>query len=174
MAMDAQFAARIEQTIDGEQLQHLFPTHRFPAFGQTLLPELIQTQLAPQFTSEPAVAEDARTLQFQAAQSDLDTVDGIGRKLPVIGKQTHGGEALFGFIEYVERLSPRRLLAIIDLAEIENGALHSLAARQTTVLHHTEVAMIFTVFAPVCAAEKHLSAAACQRSEAQKRGKVFT
>src|ERR1043166_2593853 len=174
MAMDTQFAARVEQTIDGEQLQHLFPTHRFPASGQTLLPELIQAQLAPEFTSEPAVAEDARTLQFQAAQADLDAVDGIGRKFPVIGKQTHGGEALFGFIEYVERLSPCRLLVVIDLAEIENGALRSLAARQSTVFDHTEVAMIFAVFAPVCVAEKHLSAAACQTSKAQKRGEVFT
>ena len=129
MAMDTQLAARIEQTIHGEQLQNLFPTHRFPAFGQTLLPELIQTELAPEFTSEPAVAEDARTLQFQAAHADLDAVDGIGRKFPVIGKQTHGGETLFGFIEYIERLPPCGLLAVIDLAEIENGALRCLAAR---------------------------------------------
>src|SRR5579863_1753221 len=140
--MHTEFAAGVQQTIDGEQLQHLFPTHRFTAFGQTLSPELIQAQLAPEFTSQPAVAEDARTLQFQAAQADLDAVDGIGRKLPVIGKQTHGGEALFGFIEYVERLSPCRLLSVIDLAEIENGALRSLAARQPTVLNHTKVAMI--------------------------------
>jgi hypothetical protein len=34
--------------------------------------------------------------------------------------------------------------------------------------------VIFAVFAPVCAAQKHLSAAAWQRSQAQKRGKVFT
>ena len=93
-----------------------------------MLPELIQAQLAPEFTSKPAVAEDARPLQFQAAQADLYAVDGIGRKVPVIGKQAHGGEALFGFIEYFERLSPRRLLPVIDLAEVENGALRSLAA----------------------------------------------
>src|SRR5579864_2205970 len=34
--------------------------------------------------------------------------------------------------------------------------------------------MILAVLVPVCAAQKHLSAAACQRSKAQKRGKVFT
>src|SRR5690349_8381989 len=34
--------------------------------------------------------------------------------------------------------------------------------------------MILGIFAPVCAAQKHLSAAACQRSKPQKRGKVFT
>jgi hypothetical protein len=139
-----------------------------------LLPELIQTQLPPQFTSQPTVAEDARTLQFQAAQADLDAVDGIGRKFPILGKQAHRGEALFGFSEDLERLSPCGLLAVVDLAEIENGALRCFAARQTAVLNHAEVAMIFAVFAPVCAAQEHLSAAACQRSKAQKRAKVFT
>src|SRR6516225_9289541 len=34
--------------------------------------------------------------------------------------------------------------------------------------------MILAVLAPVCAAQKHPSAAACQRSISQKRGKVFT
>src|SRR5579885_2975551 len=34
--------------------------------------------------------------------------------------------------------------------------------------------MILAVLAQVCAAQKHVSAAACQRSIAQKRGKVFT
>jgi hypothetical protein len=34
--------------------------------------------------------------------------------------------------------------------------------------------MVLAVLASVCAAQKHLSAAACQRSQPQKRGKVFT
>src|SRR5215469_15473839 len=172
--MYPEFAARLEQTVDGEQPQHFFPTHRFTAFGQALLPELIQPQLLPEFTGEPAVAEYARTLQFQAAQANLYAVDGVGGKFAVIGEQTQGSEPLFGFIEHIKRLSPPGLLPVIDLAEVEHGALRCLAARQPTVLNHAEVAMILAVFAPVCAAQKHLSAAACQRSKPQKRGKVFT
>src|SRR5579872_5227459 len=172
--MHAEFAAGIEQTIDHQQSQHLFPTHRFTAFGQTLSPELVEAQLLPKFACQPATTEDARTLQFQPAQAHLHAVDGIGGNFPIVGKQTHGGEALFGFAEYIERLAPRRLLLIVDLAEIENGALRGLAPGQPPVLDHAEIPMILAVLVPVCAAQKHRSAAACQRSISQKRGKVFT
>src|SRR5262249_23509705 len=67
-----------------------------------------------------------------------------------------------------------RLLLIVDLAEIENRALGGLAAGQTPRLDHAEVPMILAVLVPVCAAQKHRSAAACQRSISWKRGKVFT
>src|SRR6185295_10199366 len=121
------------------------------------------------FTSQPAAAEYARTLQFQTAQAHRNAVDGIGGKLPVIGKQTHGGEALFGFVEHIERLSPCRLLLVVDLAQIKNGALRCLAAGQPPVLDNAEVAVILAVLASIRAAQKHLSAAACQRSMSQKR-----
>jgi len=65
--MHAEFAPGIEQAIDHQQLQHLFPTHRLTAFRQPLLPELVQAQLLPEFACQPAVAEYARTLQFQPA-----------------------------------------------------------------------------------------------------------
>src|SRR5262249_21368198 len=91
-----------------------------------------------------------------------------------IWKQTHGGETLFGFVEHIERLSPCGLLPIVDLAEIENGALRCLAAGQPPVLDNAEVSVILAVFASICAAQKHLSAAAWQRSISQKRGKIFT
>ena len=82
--MHAEFAAGIEQTIDHQQPQHLFPTHRFTAFGQTLSPELIQAQLLPKLACQPAIAEDARTLQFQTAQAHLYAIDGIGGKFPIV------------------------------------------------------------------------------------------
>ena len=155
MAMHAEFAAGIEQTIDHQQPQHLLPTYRFTAFGQTLSPELIEAQLLPKLAGQPATTENARTLQFQPAQAHLHTVDGIGGDFPIVGKQTHRGEALFGLVEYIQRLAPRRLLLIVDLAEIENGALCCLAAGQSPVLDHAEIPMILAVLAPVCAAQKH-------------------
>src|ERR1700728_297150 len=150
--MHPEFAAGIEQTIDHQQPHHLFPTYRFTAFGQTLSPELIETQLLPKLARQPATTEDAWTLQFQPTQAHLHAVDRIGGNFPIVGKQTHGGEALFGLVEYVQRLAPRRLLLVVDLAEIENGALGCLAAGQTAVLDHAEIPMVLTVLAPVCAA----------------------
>src|SRR4051795_4809638 len=69
--MHAEFAAGFEQTIDDEQPQHFFPTHRFTTFWQTLLPELIKTQLLPEITGQPATAEHPGTLQFESAQPHL-------------------------------------------------------------------------------------------------------
>lgn len=87
--MHAEFATGIEQTVDHQQSQHLFPTHRFTAFGQTLSPELVEVQLLPKFACQPATTEGARTLQFQPAQAHLHAVDGIGGHFPIVGKQTH-------------------------------------------------------------------------------------
>jgi hypothetical protein len=91
-----------------------------------------------------------------------------------MGKETQRGEALFGFVKHIQRLPPGGLLLVIDLSEVENGTLRCFTAGQTPVLDYAEVPVIFAVLPPVCAAQKHLSAAECQRSEAQKRGKVFT
>src|SRR5919202_1040729 len=70
----------------------------------------------PKLAGQPAVAENARTLQLQPAQAHLDAVDGIRRNFPVIGKQTQRGEALFGFVKHLQSLPPGGLLLVIDLA----------------------------------------------------------
>src|SRR5205085_1250507 len=169
LAMHAEFAAGIEQTIDHQQPQHLLPTYRFTTFRQTLSPELVEAQLLPEFAGQPATTENARTPQFQPAQAHLHAVDGIGGNFPIVGKQTHGCEALFTFVEYIERLAPRGLLLIVDLAEIENGALRGLAAGQPPVLDHAEIPMILAVLAPVCAAQKHLSSSMPEIDVSEKR-----
>src|ERR1044072_211197 len=116
--MPAELAAGIEQTIDHQQPQHLFPTHRFPAIWQTLLPEFVQAQLLPQFASQPAIVKYAWPPQFQTAQPNLCAIHGVSGQFAIVREQTHRGEALFRLIEYLQRLSPRSLLLIIDLAEI--------------------------------------------------------
>ena len=139
-----------------------------------LLPELIQTELLPKFASQPAVAEHARSSQLQPTQAHWHAVRGVAGKLPVVGKQTHSGEALFRIIEYLQRVPPRRLLLIVDLSQIQHGALRRLATRQATVLHDAEVTVIIVVFVAIGAAQKHALAAECQRFRTQKRAEVCT
>src|SRR5215471_9865631 len=106
--MHAELAAGIEQTIDHQQPQHLFPAHSFPALRQTLLPELVQAELLPQFASQPATAEYSWPPQLQTAQANLCAIHGVSGKFAIVREQTHRGEALFGLVEYLQRLSPRR------------------------------------------------------------------
>ena len=52
---------------------------------------------------------------YQIRPPDLQQIP----RITIAGrKQTHGGETLFGFIEYGKRFSPCCLLLVIDLAEI--------------------------------------------------------
>src|SRR5512134_2182589 len=109
----------------------------------------------PDLTGQPAVAKAARPPQFQFAQSDLQAVGGIRGDLAILGEQTQRARALLLFIEDLQGLAPGRLLAVVDLAQVKDGALRGLAGRQTTVLHHAEVAVILAVLPAVGGAQKH-------------------
>jgi hypothetical protein len=78
--------------------------------------------------SSRRLTASSRSTFSQTAQAHLDAVNGIGWDLPVIGKQTHRGEALLGFIEHFQRPAPRCLLPVVDLTQIQNGALRRLFA----------------------------------------------
>jgi hypothetical protein len=94
-----------------------------------LLPELIQSELLPQLASQPAIAEYPWPPQFQTVQANLCAIYGVSRKLAIVREKTHRGEALFLLVEYLQRLAPRRLLLIINLAEIQDCTLCSFSAR---------------------------------------------
>jgi hypothetical protein len=59
------------------------------------------------------------------------------------------------FIKHGQRLAPGYLLLIVDLAEIENGSLHRFVGSNAMIFYNAEVAMIFTVFYAMDAAQKH-------------------
>jgi hypothetical protein len=63
------------------------------------------------------------------------------------------------------------LLLVVDLAQIQHGALHGSEAGQTAILHHAEVAVNPVILFSLSAAQKHGEAAACQKSRQKKRGR---
>src|ERR1700687_3403838 len=144
--MHTKLAARIQQSVHHQELQHFFPRDVSPRSTKTSLPKLIQAQLLPQLTSEPAATKQTRPPQFQAAQFHLQTIDRIGGNLAVVGKQTQIRIFLLLFIKHRKRLAPCPLLLVIDLAEIENGSLYRLLGSDAMVFHDAEIAMIFAVF----------------------------
>src|SRR5215203_5157141 len=100
--MHTQFAARIDQPVDHQQLQHLLPTDCFPTVRQSFLPEPIESQLAPQIARQPAVAERTRSPKLQPAQLHLQTVYRISGNFSIFWKQTQRARALSLFIEYIQ------------------------------------------------------------------------
>ena len=118
------------------------------------MPEFGQPQLAPDLAGQPTVAERPRPSQLQAAQPHLQAVDGVGGNRAVLWEQTQRAVVLLVFIEDLQRLAPRRLLRIVDLAQVEHGALHDLVARDALALHHAEVAVLVAVLLSSSAAQK--------------------
>ena len=170
LPVQAKLTAGIEQAIHHQQPQHLLPTHRLARFRQALLPKLIQPELLPQLARQPAIAEGPRPPQFQPAQLHLDAVQRIGGNFPVIREQAHGGVALFVFVEDLQRLAPRGLLLVVDLAQIQHRPLHRLAAGQPPILHDAEVAVVLAVLLSVRCCAETSEAAECQKSSGKKRG----
>src|ERR1700730_19283539 len=104
----------------------------------------MQAQLTPQLARQPTTADPARAPPFPAAPFYLQTVDCIGGNLAVVGKQTQVRILLLLFIKHQQRLAPRRLLLVVDFAQIENGSLHRFARSDAMVFYNAEVAMILT------------------------------
>src|SRR5262249_59238207 len=65
VAVQSELAAWLNQPVGDEQIQNFVPADRFAPFGQSFLPELIQTQLLPQLTGQPTDSEYTRIPQFQ-------------------------------------------------------------------------------------------------------------
>ncbi len=66
-------------------------------------------------------------MQLHLVELDLNAVDGVARNLAVFGKQAQFGEPLLALDEDFQRFAPGRLLAVIDLPQVEHAALGYLA-----------------------------------------------
>src|SRR5687767_16018626 len=104
--MHTQLAARIDQPVDHQQLQHLLPTDCFPPLRQSILPETVQSQLAPQIACQPAVSEGTRSPELQATQLHLQAVYDIGGNFSIFRKQTQRARTLPIVVGTLQNFSP--------------------------------------------------------------------
>src|SRR5207253_4185167 len=126
LPMHMKLAARMQQPVHYQELQHFLPRDASTPAAETTVPKLLQAQLLPQLARQPATAEKARTSQLEPAHFHLQTVDRIGRNLAVVRKQTQVLIILLLFIKHRQRLLPCRSLMVVDLTEIENRSLSVL------------------------------------------------
>ena len=155
LPVQTELTARRHQSAHHQQLQHLRPRHFLPSLAQALFPEFAQPQLPPQLASQPVVAKRPRPPQLHLLQLHLHAVQRIGRKRAVLGKQTQARGPLLDFIKHLQRLAPRRLLAIIDLAQIQHPPLHHSARTQPPTLLHAPVAVLLAVFLALVRSQVH-------------------
>ncbi len=118
-------------------------------------PESVQFQLPPQFTAQPTVAEGPRAPQLHLAQLDLDGIQGIGGDRPVFRKPTQRSRLLPALVEDLQRLAPSRLLAVVDLTQIQHAALDDSAGLKAAAFLDAVVAVFLTVLLPPVASQEH-------------------
>jgi hypothetical protein len=83
------------------------------------------------------------------------TLNGVGGNPPVFRKQAQRCESVLFLIKHLQRFAPCRLLAVVDLAQVQNLALRYFARLQTPTFHHRVVAVFLAVLDPPIAAQKH-------------------
>lgn len=123
---------------------------------QVLSPELLQVQFIPQPATQPAITEEARPFKRQFGKLNFQSVENLGRNVPVLGEEADLLSELINFIEDLQALAPGRLLRVIDLTQVENGSLGRTTHAQTPVFDDAKIAMLFAVFFASVKAQKHV------------------
>jgi len=155
-AVQMPLAAGSHQLAHGEQFEHFAPGHLGLAVGQVLAPERAELQFIPETTRQPTIAEDARMLERQFGQLHLQAVEDLGRDLAVGGEQTDLFGELSRLVEDVQLLAPSRVLGVVDLAQVEDGALRGVAGAQAAVFDDAPVAMHLAVLLAGVETQKHV------------------
>ena len=148
-AVQAPFAARAYQTVNGNHFQNVAPPGSLPPDWQTLRPKVIQVELLPELATQPARAPLTWPHKPHAREPDTD-----GRNLAVADIQ---GQVLFwkerdllrGRVTFtrkkINRLLPGSFLTTIEFSQIENMALKNSAARYPAVFDNAPVKVLFAV-----------------------------
>src|ERR1700686_1149909 len=155
MPVQSPFAAGRNQLVADQRLQDVQPVRPFARGRQRRKPELVQSQLIPQKSGHPAGTPLTRPTQSHLAQSDRHHIAIERRGNTILGKQRN----LFGlpgaFIEDLNRLAPRRFLAVVDLSEIQHLPLNHAAVVSAPVLYNGPCPMFLAVLATNLGAQKH-------------------
>ena len=143
-----ELAAGIDQPVRNQGLEHVEPPRAFSRGRQARRPELIQPQPRPKFQGQPTGTPLPRPPQLQLVHPDLNMRDGR-RRLPIRRKQTQLRRPAIETGHGIDGLAPSRLLAVVNLTQIQQRLLRTPATAQTTVLHHAPVAMNLAIL-PTC------------------------
>ena len=152
--MQPPLAARIDQWVTNQRLQHVQPARALTTRRQPRLPEPIQLQPLPQHPRQPARPPLTRTAQPQRLQLDPNHLAFQLRRLPVRRKQRHRLRTR-RLAQHLYGTAPRRPLSIVDLAQIQHLPLHHATARVPAVLHHAPVTVLLAVLETSLGANEH-------------------
>lgn len=130
--MDEEFAARGQQAVDDEQLEHFVPRHIAGVVGQGVVPEGVEVEIGPELGGGPAVAEAAGGFHGEGRELDLDHVGGVGGGRVAVGEEAQLS-GLSVLVQDLNRVLPGSELGGVEFAQVEHLALdHAVAADAQT------------------------------------------
>ena len=115
MTMQPPLAARREQSIDGEDAQHLLPVGALAAWREAGTKKIIEVKRAPQFVGQPARTPLTRMLQAQFTQPHLQPFHLARRQRAICRKQRQLPRLPVPLVNHRDRPLPRLPLAAVDL-----------------------------------------------------------
>jgi hypothetical protein len=154
--MQPPFTARRQQAVGHQHKQHLVPARAFAAPIQPFCPEPVEPQLPPQFQRQPAGTPLPRPPQpyLRQLQPDNRTV----RQQPfaaILRKQRQRARLRRPGFHHLDRAPPCQFLGRVDLAQIQNVALHHPPASNAPVLHHAPAAVLLAILPANLRTQEH-------------------
>lgn len=156
LPVEPPLAARQDEPVCRQHKQHLVPACALAAGRQTQAPEPIELQFLPQMQGQPAGAPLPGAAQLELGQPQPDD-GGVRRQSldTILREQGQRARLWRALLQHRDRLAPGGFLAVVDLAEVKQRALHHPPARHAPVFHHAPVAMPLAVLLPNRRAQEH-------------------
>ena len=153
--VETPLAAGFQQSVGDEGFEDFEPGCAFLGVGQERLPEGVEVEAVPEFQGEPAAAPLAWAGEFDVGETQPEGgmfEQGIGRA--VFRKKMNLAD-LLAFIDSFDGAGPTCAVAVVDLAEIEQGFLDGTTTGDAAVFDDTPVAVLFAVFESFVGAQEH-------------------
>ena len=156
LAMQPPLAAGFDQPVGDQDVQDLVPARSLPARGQAFGPEPVELQVPPQEAGQPTGAPLTWTMQAKFGQAQPHHRGVVRRGLAaILGEQGERPGAARLRVEHLDRLAPSLRLRRIDLAQIQNVALHHPAVIETLVLDDAPIKMRFALLPSCDSSQEH-------------------
>ena len=147
-------AARIDQLVAHQRLQHIQPTGALAARPQPRTPKPIQTQPIPQCQRQPTRTPLPWTVQAKILDVDPNHLAIQLRRFPIRRKQRHRRRTRIP-PQHLDRSAPGRALTVVDLAQVQHLTLHHAIVEVADVLHHAPVTVFLAVLEAPLGTHEH-------------------
>src|SRR6202522_2147712 len=156
LPMQAPLAAGIDQPIAHQRLQDVLPAGAFARIRQQRCKEPIQLQLLIEMTGQPACSPLARAMQLHRIEPHLyPKALGMIRH-PLLGrKQGKLPMPPAPLVDPLDHPAPRRVLTVVDLAQIQNRTLHHPTARTAPAFDNAPIPVLLAVLPSPCESQVH-------------------